>query len=66
MQEAGNKDPLKTINSEALAKGYAKLNVDIPLPADYHAWEEVQEKAAEKGDGLWGCAEENEDPVEDD
>lgn len=61
LQEAGNTDPLKTVNAEILKKGFAKISHEIALPKELNVWSEIEEKAAEKGDGVWGLGEEDDE-----
>ena len=61
LRDLEEKDPKKTINSELIELGYAKLGTEVPVPAQYSHWMELEEAASGKGLGVWGYDDEDED-----
>lgn len=58
LQETGNKNPLNTVNCEAITNGFAKIDQDLPLPNELNAWKIEEERISETGVGVWGLDEE--------
>ena len=60
LREKDEKDPKKSINFELIAKGYAKLSNEVPLPQPLSYWQEEEEKVSGKVLGVWQYDDEDE------
>jgi len=61
LRDLEEKDPKKSINTELLELGYAKLGTDVALPNNLNYWLEEEEKASGKVAGIWAYDDEDED-----
>lgn len=65
LRDLEEKDPKKSVNLDAVVKGYAKLSNEVVLPSSMSYWQEEEEKASGKVLGLWGYDDEDEEVYND-